>query len=234
MDPRDRALLAACPVVAAPRFGELPDMTNGQRILVARNGWFVQTRLDWLDSIVALGDGAPPMRLPYGEVAPRLRFRFGKLPIALIESFIAAGRAALPDEAAGVLIYSRSGGQLRLAMCEPEQASPSHIRYRRPPMAADETVAVDLHTHGRGAAFWSVEDDRDDVGIKVAGVFGLLDRSRPSARFRLAINGLYVALDQHPWCEQRADLLARDAPSVRRAGWMRRMLRGWRERRPCG
>ena len=45
MDPRDQALLAACPVVAAPRFGALPDMGNGQRIIVARNGWFVQTRL---------------------------------------------------------------------------------------------------------------------------------------------------------------------------------------------
>ncbi|MBS0477000.1 MAG: DUF2016 domain-containing protein, partial [Proteobacteria bacterium] len=33
MDPRDQALLAACPVVAAPRFGALPDMGNGQRII---------------------------------------------------------------------------------------------------------------------------------------------------------------------------------------------------------
>ena len=62
MDPRDQALLAACPVVAAPRFGALPDMGNGQRIIVARNGWFVQTKLDWLDSIVALGHDQPQMR----------------------------------------------------------------------------------------------------------------------------------------------------------------------------
>jgi PRTRC genetic system protein A len=234
MDARDRALLAACPVVAAPRFGALPDMVNGQRILVARNGWFVQTRLDWLDSIVALGGEPPRMCLPYGEVAPRLRFRFGKLPIALIESFVAAGRARLPDEAAGVLIYSRSSGQLRLAMCEPEQASPSHIRYRRPPVADDETVAVDLHTHGRAPAFWSAEDDRDDRGIKVAGVFGLLDQPRPSARFRLAINGLYVALDQHPWCEQQADWPTHDVPPIRAGGWMRRVLRRWREHQPLG
>ena len=33
LDPRDQALLAACPVVAAPRFGKLPEMANGQRII---------------------------------------------------------------------------------------------------------------------------------------------------------------------------------------------------------
>eukprot|EP01034_Spumella_vulgaris_P003502 gene3502-4504_t len=63
-------------------------MGNGQRIIVARNGWFVQTRLDWLDSIAALGHGSLPMRLPYGEVAEYLRFSFGVLPIRLIEAFV--------------------------------------------------------------------------------------------------------------------------------------------------
>ena len=41
MDMRDLALQAACPVVAAPRFGPPPDMENGQRILLAANGVFV-------------------------------------------------------------------------------------------------------------------------------------------------------------------------------------------------
>lgn len=74
------------------------------------------------------------MRLPYGEIKEHMRFSFGVLPIRLIEAFVAAGKQRLPNEAAGVLIYSRSTGLLRLAMCEPEQTSPVHIRYRRPPM----------------------------------------------------------------------------------------------------
>lgn len=230
MDPRDQALLAACPVVAAPRFGALPDMGNGQRIIVARNGWFVQTKLDWLDSIVALGHDQPQMRLPYGEVAERLRFSFGVLPIRLIEAFVAASRERLPNEAAGVLIYSRCSGQLRLAMCEPERASPVHIRYRRPAMAEDETVAVDLHTHGRAPAFWSGEDGRDDQGIKVAGVFGLLDRPRPSACFRLVINGLYQPLGKHPWRGAQDEWPEQGAEAQRGEGWMRRVLWRWRER----
>ena len=46
-------------------------------------------------------------------------------------------------------------GRLRLEFCDAEWSSPVRIDYRRPPMARDETVAVDLHTHGRGPAFWS-------------------------------------------------------------------------------
>ncbi|MCU7369528.1 PRTRC system protein A [Paucibacter sp. O1-1] len=229
MDPRDHALLSACPVVAAPRFGALPDMPNGQRIVVARNGWFVQTRLDWLDSITALGMEPPAMRLPYGDIEEHLRFSFGPLPIRMIEEFVAYGRAHLPNEVAGVLIYSRTNGRLRLAICEAEWASPVRIDYRRPPMANDETVAVDLHTHGRGPAFWSADDDRDDQGIKVAGVFGLLDQPAPMACFRLVVNGLYKALPRHPWQGPHALPAGTDGeePDAGQEGWMRRVMRRW-------
>jgi PRTRC genetic system protein A len=197
MDARDLALQASCPVLAVPRFGELPPMGNGQRILVAANGLFVQVRLDWLDCIQRL---SPPtgFPLPYGSVQERMAFAFGRLPIQLIEQFIAAGRERLPDETAGALIYSRSTASLRLVVHPPVSASPGHITYGVPMMAADESLALDLHTHGRLPAFWSGTDDRDDTGIKIAGVFGDLHRRQPSAAFRLVLNGMYRALP-HPW-----------------------------------
>ncbi len=230
MDVRDQALLSACPVVAAPRFGPLPDMPNGQRVIVASNGWFVQTRLDWLDCITALGLDAPAMRLPYGEVREHLRFSFGPLPIHLIEEFVAYGRDHLPDEVAGVLIYSRRTGELRLDFCDAEFASPVRIDYRRPPMAADETVAVDLHTHGRAPAFWSADDDRDDQGMKIAGVFGLLDQPKPMACFRLVVNGLYKTLPRHPWQGPEALTHAPDddEPGSWTNRWMRSAMRRWK------
>lgn len=219
MDARDIALQAACPVVIAPRFGALPEMNPGQRLVVAANGLFVQVKLDWLDCIHCLTPQGLGVPLPYGEVAERLGFSFGVLPIGLIEQFVEAARRSLPNEAAGALIYSRSSGRLRLALCEPMRCSPAHIDYRMPAMAADETVAVDLHTHGRLAAFWSDEDNSDDQGIKVAGVFGRLDEAQPDACFRLVINGLYRPLP-HPWA--RAGIEARSAQET---GTERRLLR---------
>lgn len=197
MDIRDLALQSACPVIAAPRFGPLPDMANGQRIVLAANGVFVQVRLDWLDYIQRLAP-ALTIPLPYGDIEERLRFSFGVLPIRLIEDFIEAGRRGLPNEVAGALIYSRSGRTLRLALCDPITVSPARIHYRVPAMDADETLAVDLHTHGCGRPFWSGEDDRDDQGIKVAGVFGCLHQPRPRAEFRLVVNGSFRPLP-HPW-----------------------------------
>ena len=99
MDLRDAALQAACPVVAAPRYGELTSMANGQRVVVAANGLFVQIKLDWLDCMQRLMPAAPGMPLPYGTVHERLVFSFGVLPIRLIEAFIEAGRRGLPMRA---------------------------------------------------------------------------------------------------------------------------------------
>jgi len=228
MDPRDVALQASCPVLAAPRFGQLPDMNNGQRLIVANNGLFVQVKLDWLDCVQRLTP-ALGLPLPYGAVEERLRFSFGVLPIRLIETFVDAGRKGLPDEVAGVLIYQRGTHGLRLALCEPIHASPGRIEYRRPAMDDDETVAVDLHTHGHGLPFWSADDDRDDQGIKVAGVFGCLHQSRPLAQFRLVLNGRYKALP-HPWQRdprQTADTGLGDALEP---GLLRRILKRWQTR----
>jgi PRTRC genetic system protein A len=198
MDPRDVALQSTCPVVAMPRCGSLPEMPNGQRVIMAANGVFVQIKLDWLDCVQRLMPGMSGMPLPYGLVQERVAFSFGVLPIRLIEAFIEQGRQALPNEAAGALVYSRHTRGLRLVMCEALRSSPAHIDYRQPVLASDETVAVDLHTHGYGAPFWSDDDDRDDQGIKVAGVFGCLHHAQPRAEFRLVHNGMYRALP-HPW-----------------------------------
>lgn len=220
MDARDEALQRSCPLIAAPRYGALPAMTNGERVIVARNGVFVQVKRDWLDGIERIGEVDAALPLPYGSIAPRLRFTFGPIPIPLIEAFIAAGRIGLPNEIAGGLIYSARHGVLRLALYEAIESSGSGIAYRMPTLANDESIAIDLHTHGVLPAGWSAIDDADDRSVKVAGVFGHLDRPRPSAAFRLVINGLYRALP-HPWQQQASELDAPPAwPTLRAWGWV--------------
>jgi PRTRC genetic system protein A len=198
IDPRDEALQRACPVVAAPLFGVLPAMENGQCVIVASNGVFVQIKRDWLDCVERMGDIDAALPLPYGKVTPSIQFAFGTIPIALLDAFIVAGRAGLPDEIAGGLIYSAQRHTLRLAIYESVRSTAHGIEYRLPLLTRDESIAVDLHTHGLLPAFWSTTDDRDDRSVKVAGVFGNLDRERPSAAFRLVLNGMYRPL-AHPW-----------------------------------
>jgi PRTRC genetic system protein A len=198
IDPRDTALQRSCPTLAAPRFGALPAMHNGQRVIVAANGVFVQVKLDWLDCIVRIAYTAPVPPLPYGTVRERIDFAFGVIPISLLEAFIEAGRTGLPNEIAGGLIYSRRTKNLRLQVYDALRASPDGVEYRMPSLDDDESIAIDLHTHGIDRAFWSFTDNRDDQGVQVAGVFGNLDRDKPSAAFRLAVNGYYKPI-RHPW-----------------------------------
>lgn len=198
IDPRDTALQRSCPTMAAPRFGPLPEMQNGQRVIVAANGVFVQVKLDWLDCIVRIAYIAPVPPIPYGTVQEHIEFTFGVIPVPLLEVFIEAGRAGLPNEVAGGLIYSRRTGGMRMQVFDVLRTSPNGVEYRMPLLEGDESIAIDLHTHGRDRAFWSHTDNRDDQGVKIAGVFGNLDQGKPSAAFRLAVNGYYKAL-HHPW-----------------------------------
>jgi PRTRC genetic system protein A len=217
LDPRDQALQQSMPCVAVPRFGTLPALptAGGMRLLVARSGLYVQVQLDWLDAVVRVQSLPARPPLPYGDVAESIRFAFGVIPIALLEAFINAGRAALPNEIAGALIYSRTTASLRLVLHEAIDAGPGGVRYRLPPLRAGESLAVDLHTHGHGKAFWSRTDDADDQGIKVAGVFGNLhaqQREKPSAAFRLVINGFFKRLVEHPWSNSTSSDGLEDEP----------------------
>lgn len=198
IDPRDTALRRACPIVSMPRYGELPPLENGQRLVLGCNGLFLEVKSPWLRCCTRIAE--LPRRLPlgFGEVAERLSFTFGTIPLALLHEFIAIARDALPNEVAGALVYDCDSRALSLRMHRPIAASASSIRYRIAAMAAHELLAIDLHSHGRLDAFWSGTDDADDRGIRVCGVFGRVDRARPSARFRLALNGHFVELPC-PW-----------------------------------
>lgn len=198
LDPRDAALQQTCPCVSMPMFGALPELDAGQRMLLGRNGVFLQMRTPWLDCTTRVGHLAKRLPLPYGDVVERIAFRFGAIPIRLLERFIAAARAALPDEVAGALIYDAHRQTLALRIHEGLDVGRGHVRYRIADLGEGEVLAVDLHSHGRFGAFWSAEDDRDDNGVRVCGVFGHLDHATPTAKFRLVLNGHCVPLPS-PW-----------------------------------
>ena len=198
LDPRDAALQQSCACMSMPMYGSLPAYEEGQRMVVGRNGLFLQMRTPWLDCTVRVGEVSPRLALPYGSVAEHVGFRFGTIPRRLLDEFIAAARQALPDETAGALIHDAATHRLTLRLHDAESADTEHVRYRIADIAEGETLAVDLHSHGHAPAFWSPDDDADDNGVRVCGVFGYLDRAQPTAKFRLVLNGHFVTLPS-PW-----------------------------------
>jgi PRTRC genetic system protein A len=169
LDPRNTALLATCPVLPVPPFGALePLEREGQRLLVAKNGVFVEVLTSWMHAIQRAGELHPGLPVPYGAVEPLLVFSFGHIRRELLEQFLAEGRAALPNETAGALIYNGDSRTLRLVMHPPLRQGPVRVQAELPRLPRNERLAIDLHTHGHFPAEFSARDDRDDQSVKVA------------------------------------------------------------------
>ena len=54
-------------------------------------------------------------------------------------------------------------------------------------------VVLELHSHGKGVAWFSGTDNQDETGLKVYGVIGRLDRT-PIVKLRLGVYGYFLPL----------------------------------------
>ena len=191
-DRRDFALLGATPALMQPRFGALAPLRAGHRYIVGRGGLYVEARSAVLHAVACVAPSAAS--LPFGVVTPFLTLPEGGLPRGLIEEAVVRSRACLPDEWAGVFVYEASGYRL----VEPEVLSRSagHVSYGRSGID-DETVVVDVHSHGAAAAFFSAQDDEDDTargGFYLAVVLGEVTAESPSVAARLVVHGHFATV----------------------------------------
>lgn len=196
-DPRDLALAKSFPVAAVPRFDKfIPLGGNGQRLLIAANGYFLEVRRDWLYAIQACAIPMNRVRYPFGELAPTIKLVFDKVPKTLIERFTDIARAALPNEIAGAIVFNATTGKLDLRVCESLEASGAHVRYVPPKLALGESITVDIHSHAVFPEGFSSTDDTDDASAtKLAMVVGRLDTDKPDIEARLCLSGLFIPLN---------------------------------------
>jgi PRTRC genetic system protein A len=194
----DMALLAAAPVVAVPRHAPFhPLQESGHRFLLGQDGLFLEVRRPWLHFIHQLAEHKV-VAIPYGTVAAKCEMDFGKLGTALaqLKDFATKARADAPIEAAASVLWDHRQKTWRIEYPDViGEASASRIQYRQVEPGPDESLAIDLHSHGHLDAFFSVTDDADDRGtVKVSGVYGNLDTAAPTVAFRLCVLGLYIPL----------------------------------------
>jgi PRTRC genetic system protein A len=212
MDMRDRALQMSCPMVAAPRFGARHTLReNGQRLLVANNGIFMEVRRAWLHCIRRVGTWKVGMNTPFGKVDECLTLTFGKIRTDLLANFVRHGRAALPCETAGAIVFDDVTGYTELVMHGVMRANGAGVDYVIGNLDKHKHIVVDLHTHAVLPAFFSKDDDWDDRGgVKLAGVFGNLDSEKPTCAFRLCMNGVFENLPVPETVARRGGVVAQD------------------------
>lgn len=194
----DTALLRAVPTVVAPIHCQFqPLQENGHRLVLAGDGVYLEARRPWLHFIHRIA-AFPNVRVPYGQLQPKVELLFGPLGGAIpqLQEFARHARAEAPIESAGSILWNSTTNTWRIAYPETiGEASAAHIQFKQVDVGDNEHLVIDLHSHGHGHAFFSSTDDDDDAGsVKIAGVYGNLDQDKPTVTFRLCVLGLTIPL----------------------------------------
>jgi PRTRC genetic system protein A len=195
----DMATYRAAPLQAAPQHCEFaPLVSNGHRLLVAQDGMHLEVRRPWLHFIHSIAKPHLDVRIPYGAIEDKLELAFGRLGTALpqLKEFGAYAMAESPVESAASLLWNHKTQEWSIRYPEViGAASAASIQYKQVDVGEDESLVIDLHSHGTNAAFFSATDNEDDRGsVKIAGVFGNLDQPMPTVAFRLCALGVYLPL----------------------------------------
>jgi len=194
----DIALLAAAPVAAVPRYAPFhPLQESGHRFLLAADGLYLEVRRPWLHYIHQLAKHTA-VAIPFGEITKKCELDFGSIGSALpqMKEFAEKAKADAPLEAAASLLWDHAKKSWRIEY--PKiigEATPGSIQFEQVVPGEDESLAIDLHSHGHLGAFFSETDNADDRGsVKIAGVLGDLDKAQPTVAFRMCVLGLYIEI----------------------------------------
>jgi hypothetical protein len=215
LDERDLFQQSLTPVVVVPKYSEIaPLSTPGHRYLVAEDGLWLEVRRAWLWARMPLaqtwGTSLPFGRLAEPQTLPEVtdgmevdardfmptlqaQYTFEAEDLERLQTlFVHDARASLPDEFAAWGVWDDKAGRLVYRPLVATEASPGGITFSRPRLEDHEHLAVDLHSHGALAAFFSSTDDDDDRGeVKLSVVVGTLDQE-PTFATRLCALGLFV------------------------------------------
>ncbi len=206
-DPTAAEVLEAVPCLPVPPTGRSPaiDALRAQRaghgVVVGNDGVMLIVRRPWLEVDMPV---ATPVAayLPYGSIGgPRVVLRCGLVPADLLSAILAHLRAALPNEAAAFVIWNEAAPEFAVQYPTIDQATPSRLVYRTPPLPIGWHLVCDVHSHGRAPAFFSSTDDTDDAhATKIAVVFGNLDAPfGPTMVNRLCAGGMFLPLPRSPF-----------------------------------
>lgn len=204
-DPTAAAVLDAVPCYPVPPSGRSPAIDAlrasraGHGFIVGRDGMMLILRRPWLALDWRVTEG-PECHAPYGEVgADGVVMRCGLIPGELFEQARQHFAAALPNEAAAFILWNDQTREFALEFPTIDEATPSRLVYRTPQPGPDWHVVVDIHSHGRGGAFFSATDNIDDANAtKIAMVMGRFDLPEVQIVTRLCACGMFLPLNRIP------------------------------------
>lgn len=157
VDPRDRVLDAACPLRAAPRYSTLSPVPAGAKAVIgAADGVYVEAA----SMAMRVRQRIATVPLPYGPVSPMVELVHGPVPRSLIADFVRRASDTPDREIAAAVIASSVGYELHWPSVLSN--SGAHVRFIDD-IEDEESVVIDLHSHGIHRAFFSQTDNVSDL-----------------------------------------------------------------------
>jgi PRTRC genetic system protein A len=196
LDKKDIALQLSSPVISAPKYSPLaPLERNGERIVLAANGTFLEVRRPWARVITRVGP-ALATTVPFGTLKGTVEYKAGKLPRALLAQFIEWSQRDSEVEIGAIITWNENTGEYALLRSKSTRATADALDYEHPPLADGVHIIVDCHSHSSNPAFFSTDDNEDDqYAFKYAFVVGNCNTNNPSTAARLCVRGVYKNLD---------------------------------------
>lgn len=195
MDKRDIALQRAFPIVAVPKYSRLePLAQNGERIVMAANGTFLEVRRSWARFVRKVGE--VNTIVPFGKLEESTTYLTTKLPRELLLEFMQWAREDSHVEIGANIVWNEVTKKFRLVRSGTVHGTKSRLDYKIPDLDPNEQIVIDCHSHSTGRAFFSHTDNEDDAhAVKMAFVVGHCDRPIQSVLMRLCIKGQFTILN---------------------------------------
>lgn len=187
---KDKALQASLPTVVATHAVPLPAVDVGrQRLVVAATGLFAEARSRSLH-IRAQVASAPT---PYGDLSDSVTAICGPIPMTLISEFVQYAMSHATVEVAALVEIGVAGTPC-LRRLDSISSGAGHVTYSDRDID-DETLLIDLHSHGAFPARFSHQDNQSDLsrrGPYIAMVVGSCNTSAPQIAVRIVVAGQLV------------------------------------------
>lgn len=194
----DAVIQSQFPTVLAPRFATLgPLETTGDRFILTSHQVLLEVSRPWLHAIQAIS--APFLRpTPYGAgPRPGIKLRCGPVPKTLLDRFVLQARAATPLETAAWIVWDAETFEFQYLPLGNVSVSAGHVTFERPQLGNGVHLVMDIHSHGELPAFFSAQDNADDVDqLCISAVLGRVSDETPQFVSRLSMLGVAINLTE--------------------------------------
>ncbi len=155
----------------------------GYDYVLGSGGVYVQARSAHLAARVPVAPGSVRGLAP---VAEKLELTHGPIPAYL---FALGLRWFLETPDTERFFAVGWDGRAYRPVVPEQEGTASSLTYRPP-----AGVVAEFHSHGKGRAFFSATDDKDEQGFRIYGVVGRLDSPLPELSLRVGVYGHFAPL----------------------------------------